>query len=129
VEQHSAGLRLLDRVEHLVEALREALDERAVVQRRPELRAVHPVDPELGVLLQTIEREMDRLDAVRRRAALVVVPQVDDRAHAILAKRVPARGAEPVHRLGADQRARPGHPPVDRRQPAEVACVDAAVPV
>ncbi len=111
--------------------LREALDERAVVERRAELGPVHPVVPELRVVGDPVERDVDRLHAVRpgSSARLVLLAQVDDRSHAVVAERSPAVGAEAVDRLGADQRAAARHAAVDRRQAAEVAGVDAAVPV
>jgi hypothetical protein len=101
VEEHATRRRLLDRIEHALEPVGEALDERAVVERGPELGPVHPVDPEIRVLVQPVERDVDRVHAPRVRPALVVVAQIDDRPHAMRAQRLPAGGAQVVDGLGA----------------------------
>ena len=102
VEEHAAGRRLLDRVEDLLDSIREALHERAVVERGPELRAVHPVDPELGVLVEPIERDVDGLHASGVLDQLVVVAQIDDRPNAMGAQRFPAGGTQAIDRVRAD---------------------------
>lgn len=92
MEEHSARPRPLDRVEHALE-------------RGTELGPVHPVGPELGVLIELVEGDMDHLDTGGRAArldALVVVAQVDDRPQPIRAQCVPAGAAEAVGRAGAD---------------------------
>src|SRR5688500_9249111 len=122
----------LDRVERLVEAVREALEEGRVVERCRELRSVHPLVPEVGILVQAVERHVHHVHAIRELRGLdtlVVVSQVDDRAHAVAAERRPAGGAESIHGVRADHRAEARLTAVSRREAAEVACVDAAFPV
>ena len=105
VEEHPAGRRLLDRVEHALDLFREAVHEGPVVERGPELGPVNPVRPELGIRVELVERDVHHVDAERRGAAvqaLVVVAQVDDRPDAMRAERLPAGGRQAVDRLGAN---------------------------
>ena len=132
VDEHAAGLRVGDRREHARAALREALEVRGVVERRGELRAMHPVVPEAGVV-DGVERQVDRAEPVRALGRggrqLVVVAQVDDRAHTVVPERRPAGRAEPVEAVGTHDGAAARHAAVGRREVAEVASVEAAVPV
>jgi hypothetical protein len=102
VEEHTARPRLFDRIEHTLDPIREALHERAVVKRGRELRPVRPVDPEVRILVQPVQRDVDRLHASTVLDELVVVAQIDDRFHAVCAKRFPAGGAEAIDGLGAN---------------------------
>ena len=63
------------------------------------------------------------------RGELVVVAEVDHRAHAVRLERRPAVRAEAVERVGADDRAAADLAAVAGAQAAEVAHVGAAVPV
>jgi len=102
VEEHAAGRRPFDRVEHMLDPVGEALDEGTVIERGPELRAVHPVDPEVGVLVETVERDVDRLDTAGVIDSLVLVAEVDDRPHAVCAEGLPSGGSQAIDRLGAN---------------------------
>lgn len=103
MEEDPARRRLLDHVEHALDLIRKALHERAVVERRAELGSVHPVDPEVRILVESVERDVDDLDAVGRGslAALVVASQVQDRADPVGTQRFPAGRTEPVQSLGS----------------------------
>jgi hypothetical protein len=129
VEEHASRPRFLDGVEHPLDPIREALEERAVVERRAELGAVHPVLPERRVLVDPVERDVDRLDPVGRGGTLVVLAQVDDGPDPVVAERAPPVGSQVVERRRANQRAAASEPAVARGQPAEVARVGTAVPV
>jgi hypothetical protein len=122
VEEHAARLGAGDRGDHARAVAWEPLEMRAVVQGSAELRAPQPVRPELGVL-DAVERQMDRrqprgarLEVVRE---LVVVAQVDDRAHAVRLERRPAGGGQVVERVGTDDRAMTCRATVGGAQPAE----------
>ena len=129
VEQHAARLGARDRLDHAGVAIREAVEVGQVVERRAELGPAGPLRPELGVLL-AVQRQMQRLDPrPRRRLALVVVAQVDDRADPVRAQRGPAALAQPVRRPAAHHGAAGRLAAVARRQPAQVADVDPALPV
>lgn len=113
-------------------ALGEAVQVRLVVKRRAELGPALPDVPELAVL-GAVERYVDGRDAGRAwrgvGTALVVVAQVDDRPNAVLGERRPSRGGQPVERVTTDDGAPTRHAAVRRGQAAEVAHVEAAVPV
>ena len=103
-----AGLRSRDGREHPRAPLRKALEVGGVVERRRELGTMHPAVPEVAVV-DAVQPQVERLDPRRPprgvESTLVVVAEVDDRAHAVRQQRRPAGGAEPVDVIGADDRA------------------------
>jgi hypothetical protein len=124
VVEDAAGRRVGDRFEDGEAALREAREVRAVVDRRAEAPVGRPLVPELAVV-DAVERQVQRGDAGRRRRrrALVLVAQVDQRADAGRVERRPVVLVEMVERAGAEQRPFPDRAAVARPDPAEIAPV------
>ena len=132
MEHNPTGLPVGDRGDHPGAALGEPLQVRPVIERRSELRAVLPHIPELSIL-HSVERQVDRPQHRRPRrdirTNLVVIAKVDHRANPVVNHRCPSSRGQPVQRIGTDQRTPPRLPAVDRGQPAEIAGVEAALPI
>ena len=96
------------------------------------LVAAAPDALDIHLVLFRLERHVDDLDRhVERRIALqfVVPAEVDDRADAVVHERAPAGRCEVPHAVGADDGAEPCRPAVLGAVPAQLANVEAALPV
>src|SRR5581483_9710014 len=87
--------------------------------------------PEFAVI-DHVERNADRFDARRALtevSALVLVAKVDDRADAVPLDRSPAVWRERVERIGAHDRSPARLLSASNHQAAEIAGVEAALPI
>src|SRR4029078_4686279 len=104
-------------------ALGESLQVGPEVEGGSELRGAAPDVPELAVL-RSVERQMQGPQRGRPRSGvrtnLIVVAQVDHRAHSVAGQRSPARSGQPVERVRAHDASPAGLLSVPGAQTAQI---------
>ena len=132
VDDDGALGRVRDRLDRAGEVRRQQLEHAhvGVVDARLVAGLLAPDALEL-VVVAVVDRHVDDLHRrVERRVALelVVPPEVDDRAHAVVDERVPARRRQVPHAVGPHDRAEPRRPAALGDVPAQVTDVEAPLP-